>query len=102
MKDMNTMKHLTKRIVGLYMNRVLMNENDAIKEFIQVCSQSEGVRAHKNLNEHGKFIARFCRWCSDVGDRPLVEIMSLMDDFFEKECGDKGYLWEQHIEYAKS
>jgi len=90
MKDMNTMKLLAKRIVGLYMNRALMHENDAIRVFVQLCSQSEGVRAHKNLNEHGKFIARFCKWCSDVGDRPLIEMLSLMDDFFERE----DYAWE--------
>jgi len=95
MKNMNTMKHLAKRIVGLYMDRALMHDNDAIKVFVQLCSQSEGVRAHKNLNEHGKFIARFCKWCSDVGDRPLVEMLSLMDDFFEAE----DYLWENHIKY---
>jgi hypothetical protein len=96
MKDMNTMKHLAKRIVNFYINKALMNENETTSNFIQICSQAEGVRAHKNLNAHGKFILRFCKWCSDVGDRPLVEMMSLMDDFFEKE----NYTWEDLIEYV--
>jgi len=56
MKNMNTMKHLAKRIVTLYMNRALMEKDNALKDFIQVCSQSEGVKVYKNLDEHGKFI----------------------------------------------
>ena len=96
MKNMNIMKHLAKRIVNLYMNKALVEKQDAIKNFVQVCSQAEGVRAHKNLNEHGKFILRFCKWCSDVGDRSLADMMNLMDDFFEKE----DYAWEDHIEYV--
>ena len=100
MKDMNTMKHLAKRIVNLYMNKALMEKDNALKDFVQVCSQSEGVKGYKNLDEHGKFIARFYSWWEDVADRPLSDMMKLMDDFFERECGDKGYLWEDHIEYS--
>ena len=95
---MNTMKHLAKRIVNLYMNKALMNEREATKDFIQICSQAEGVHAHKNLNAHGKFISRFCKWCSSVGGRSLIEMMSLMDDFFEKE----NYIWEDHIPTNKA
>ena len=100
MKNMNTMKHLAKRIVNLYVNRDLMEKDSALKDFVQVCSQSEGVKGYKLLDEHGKFIARFYNWWGDVADRPLSDMMALMDDFFEKECGDKGYTWEDHIEYV--
>jgi len=100
MKDMNTMKHLAKRIVNLYMNKALMEKDSALKDFVQVCSQSEGVKGYKKLDEHGKFIARFYNWWEDVADRPLSDMMALMDDFFEKECGEKGYTWEDHIEYV--
>ena len=100
MKDMNTMKHLAKRIVNLYMNKALMEKDSALKDFVQVCSQSEGVKNYKKLDEHGKFIARFYNWWEGVADRPLSDMMALMDGFFEKECGDKGYTWEDHIEYV--
>ena len=100
MKDMNTMKHLAKRIVNLYVNKALMEKDSALKDFVQVCSQSEGVKGYKKLDEHGKFIARFYNWWEGVADRPLSDMMALMDDFFEKECGDKGYTWEDHIEYV--
>jgi len=94
MKDMNTMKHLAKRIVDLYMNKALMDKTEAASNFIQICSQAEGACAHGNLNEHGRFISRFCKWCSNVGDRPILDMMSLMDDFFEQE----NYNWEDHVE----
>ena len=52
MKDMNTMKHLAKRIVNLYMNKALMDKTQALEELFNVCHQSEGACAHKNLNDH--------------------------------------------------
>ena len=100
MKNMNTMKHLAKRIVNLYMNKALMEKDNALKDFVQVCSQSEGVKGYKKLDEHGKFIARFYGWWEGVADRPVSDMMALMDDFFETECGDAGYTWEDHIEYV--
>jgi len=96
MKDMNTMKHLAKRIVNLYVNKALMEKDSALKDFVQVCSQSEGVKGYKKLDEHAKFIARFYGWYVGVADRPLSDMMALMDDFFEKE----NYTWEEHIEYV--
>jgi len=91
---MKNMKHLARRIVNLYMYRALMNKEHAVKDFVQVCSQSEGVKGYKKLDEHGKFIARFNNWWEDVADRPLSDMMKLMDDFFERE----DYSWEDHIE----
>lgn len=101
MKDMNTMKHLAKRIVNFYLNKELVAKDAALKEFAQVCNQSEGVKGYKLLDEHAKFIARFYDWYVGVADRPLSDMMKLMDDFFEQECGEAGYTWEDHIEYAK-
>lgn len=77
-----------------------MEKDRALKDFVQICSQSEGVKGYRNLDAHGKFIARFYNWWENVADRPLSDMMALMDDFFEKECGDKGYTWEDHIEYV--
>jgi hypothetical protein len=96
MKNMNAMKLLAKRIVTLYINKALMEKDNALKDFVQVCSQSESVKGYKNLDEHGKFIARFYNWWEDVADRPLSDMIKLMDDFFERE----NYLWEDHIEYS--
>jgi hypothetical protein len=90
MKNMNTMKHLAKRIVSLYMTKALVHKDIALRDFVQVCNQSEGVKGHKNLNEHGKFVSRFHNWWVGVADRPLSDMMALMDDFFEKE----NYNWE--------
>ena len=97
MKNMNTMKHLARRIVNLYIHKALWSDAAAAKEFIQVCSQAEGARAHNNLNAHGKFILRFCNWCVTMGDRPLTDMMQGMDHFFERECDDAGYAWEMHL-----
>ena len=96
MKGENTMKLLAKRIVNLYIYKSMWSDAVAAVEFIHVCSQAEEVRAYKNLNEHSKFILRFCKWCSNVSGRPVVEMLSLMDDFFEQE----NYSWEDHIEYV--
>ena len=93
MKNMNTMKHLAQRIVTFYIYKALWTDAAAAAEFIQLCSQAEGARAHSNLNAHGKFVLRFCNWCVSLGDHPLTYMMQNMDLFFEKE----NYLWEDHI-----
>ena len=91
---MKNMKHLAKRIVNLYMYKALMQKDDALRDFVQVCSQSEGVKGYNKLDEHGKFIARFYNWWEHVADRPLSDMMQCMDHFFEHE----NYCWEEHIE----
>lgn len=95
-KHMNVMKHLARRIVHLYIHRALMQHDVAIGAFVQVCSQSEGVQGYTHLNAHAKFIARFYAWWNKIADRPVSDMMDLMDDFFEKE----DYLWEDLIEYS--
>ena len=96
MKDMNTMKHLAKRIANLYMHKALMDEHAALQHFVQVCSQSEDVKSYKKLDEHGKFIARFNNWWENVADCPVSDMMQLMDNFFETE----NYAWEDLVEYV--
>jgi hypothetical protein len=93
MKDMNTMKHLAKRIVKLYMNKALIDKTEAYEELFHVCHQSEGARGNKNLNEDGKFIARFNKWLVDLDNRKPSHLLEMMDDFFERE----DYRWEDHI-----
>ena len=95
MKDMNTMKHLAKRIVKLYMNKALIDKTEAYEELFHVCHQSEGARGYKNLNEDGKFIARFNKWWVDSDNRKPSHLLKMMDDFFERE----DYRWEDHIQY---
>ena len=90
MKNMNTMKHLAQRIVNLYMTKALVDKNIALQDFVQVCNQSEGVKGHKNLNEHGKFVSRFHNWWVELEYMRASDILNQMDKFFEKE----NYYWE--------
>jgi|LauGreDrversion2_6_1035139.scaffolds.fasta_scaffold03077_2 hypothetical protein len=90
MKDMNTMKFLAKRIVNLYMNRALMGKTQALEELFNVCHQSEGAQAYKELNEHGKFVKRFHDWWIELEYKRASDILNDMDVFFEKE----DYYWE--------
>ena len=90
MKNMNTMKHLAQRIVNLYMHRALLIKEDALEELFQVCHQSEGAQAYKNLNVHGKFIKRFHNWWLSLEYKKASDILNQMDEFFEGE----DYLWE--------
>ena len=95
MKDMNTMKHLAKRIVNLYMYKALMDKTESFDELFHVCHQSEGARGYKNPNVHGKFIARFNKWWTGLGGRKPSDLLKMMDDFFEQE----DYQWEDLIQY---
>ena len=90
MKDMNTMKHLAKRIVNLYMNKALMDKTQALEELFNVCHQSEGAQAYKNLNDHGKFVKRFHNWWVGLEYMRASDILNQMDKFFENE----NYYWE--------
>jgi len=98
-KHMNVMKDLAQRIVNLYMHKALWSMDAATTEFIQMCNQSACASGYKHLNAHAKFVHRFHAWSTKHHDMCMQD-MQCMDDFFETECGDAGYLWEDHIEYV--
>ena len=94
-KHMNVMKDLARRIVNLYMYKALWPMNAAITEFIHMHNQSASATGYKNLNAHAKFVHRFHAW-STKHHATCIQDLQCMDHFFETECGDKGYAWEDH------
>lgn len=98
-KHMNVMKDLARRIVNLYLHKSLWSDQMAIAEFTCMHNQSASASGYKHLNAHAKFVHRFHAWSIQHRDTCMQD-MQCMDNFFEKECGDAGYAWEQLLPYA--
>ncbi len=98
-KHMNVMKDLARRIVNLYLHKALWSMDAATTEFIQMCNQSASASGYKHLNAHAKFVHRFHAW-SNKHHAACLQDMQCMDNFFETECGDAGYAWEQLLPYT--
>lgn len=92
---MNVMKDLARRIVNLYIHKALWPVDVATTEFIQMCNQSAGTTGYKHLNAHARFVHRFHAW-STQHHAACMQDLQCMDHFFERECGDAGYAWENH------
>ena len=98
-KHMNVMKDLARRIVNLYLHKALWSDQRAIAEFTCMCNQSASASGYVHLNAHAKFVHRFHAW-SEQHKLACMSDMQCMDNFFEQECGDAGYAWEQLLPYA--
>jgi hypothetical protein len=92
-KKMNVMKDLARRIVNLYVHKALWSMPAATTEFVQMHNQSAGTAGYTHLNAHAKFVHRFHAWSTKHHDSCMQDLQC-MDDFFEQECGDAGYAWE--------
>jgi len=91
---MNVMKDLARRIVNLYLHKALWSMDAATTEYMHMHNQSASAAGYKNLNAHAKFVHRFHAW-SIKHHASCLQDMQCMDNFFETECGDVGYAWEQ-------
>ena len=98
---MNVMKDLAKRIVNLYMYKALWPMHAAITEYMCMHNQSASATGYKNLNAHAKFVHRFHAWSTQHRDTCMQD-MQCMDNFFETECGDAGYAWEDLLPWNAS
>ena len=92
---MNVMKDLARRIVNLYIYKALWNTDAASAEFMHMHNQSACASGYKHLNAHAKFVHRFHAW-STHNKSACIKDLQCMDHFFETECGDAGYAWEDH------